>query len=282
MITWLDTRCNALMKQWYADGTADTVARLSGWHPFPGLPLPSIAWLQGEPARRSCRSRLLPGPRRLPDSPPDRLSRHRSLGRGRNAAGRHQRGAVERGAVRARRGEPAAQAELGWAGRIIGAITDEVASPTGLPAGTPVVAGGMDQVCASMAMGNIVPGRYMLSTGTAWTITGTAERPDRTVIPSGLNISFHTVTNRWTVTQYVGGFGAIVDWWLQQAWQSPDPAGPIREEAALRLPGPGPRIERRRAATTCCSCRCPGRCRDRTACRARASWGWSSRTPGPT
>ena len=41
--------------------------------------------------------------------------------------------------------DPGLQAELGWAGRIIGEITAEVAALTGLPAGTPVIAGGNDQ-----------------------------------------------------------------------------------------------------------------------------------------
>ena len=28
--------------------TAARIRELSGWHPFPGLPLPVIAWLQAE------------------------------------------------------------------------------------------------------------------------------------------------------------------------------------------------------------------------------------------
>jgi xylulokinase len=224
MITWLDTRCNAMMKQWYADGTADTVAQLSGWHPFPGLPLPSIAWLRANRPDIHAASACYLGPadfliRRLTGRLATDLSAAAEMLLVDINDGRWNEELCALGGV-----QPAAQAELGWAGRVIGAVKDEVASVTGLAAGTPVVAGGMDQVCASMAMGNILPGRFMLSTGTAWTITGTVERPDRTVIPPGLNVSFHVVTNRWTVTQYIGGFGAIVDWWLQQAWQSLDPA----------------------------------------------------------
>ena len=37
--------------------------------------------------------------------------------------------------------EPAMQAALGWAGRVVGRITPEVAATTGLPADTLVVAG---------------------------------------------------------------------------------------------------------------------------------------------
>ncbi len=224
MITWLDGRCNALIKQWEADGTAAAVTRLSGWHPFPGLPLPSIVWLrQNRPEIHAAAVRYL-GPadfliRRLTGRLATDLSAAAEMLLVDVNAGRWSEELCTLGGVRAEM-----QADLGWAGRVIGGITAEVAALTGLPEGTPVVAGGMDQVCASMAMGNIRPGRFMLSTGTAWTITGTAERPDRTTIPAGLNISFHVVTQRWTMTQYIGGYGAIVDWWLQHAWQSPDPA----------------------------------------------------------
>lgn len=230
MITWLDTRCNAMMKQWYADGTADTVAALSGWHPFPGLPLPSIAWLKEHRPDVHAAAACYLGPadflnRRLTGCLATDLSAAAEMLLVDINEGRWNEALCALGGVDSR-----AQADLGWAGRVIGGITDAVAARTGLPGGTPVVAGGMDQVCASMAMGNIVPGRYMLSTGTAWTITGTAERPDRSVIPGGLNISFHVVTDRWTVTQYVGGFGATVDWWLQQAWQSADPAARLEKK----------------------------------------------------
>ncbi len=230
MITWLDTRCNALIKQWYADGTADTVARLSGWHPFPGLPLPSIAWLLANRPDVHAAAACYLGPadfliRRLTGCLATDLSAAAEMLLVDINEGRWNAELCALGGV-----NPAAQAALGWAGRIIGPITDVVAAQTGLPAGLSVVAGGMDQVCASMAMGNVRPGRYMLSTGTAWTITGTTERPDRAVIPSGLNVSFHTVTNRWTVTQYIGGFGAILDWWLQHGWQSPDPAAQLEKK----------------------------------------------------
>lgn len=230
MITWLDTRCNDLMQQWYADGTADIVTRLSGWHPFPGLPLPSIAWLKEHRPDVHARATCYLGPadflnRRLTGRLATDLSAAAEMLLVDINTGAWSEELCALGGV-----NPADQADLGWAGRIIGAITAEVAALTGLPAGTPVVAGGMDQVCASMAMGNTVPGRFMLSTGTAWTITGTAERPDRSVIPAGLNISFHTVTNRWTVTQYIGGFGALVEWWLQQGWQSADPAAAFEKK----------------------------------------------------
>ena len=49
---------------------------------------------------------------------------------------------------------------------------------TGLPSGTPVIAGGNDQPCAGLGMGMTEPGKVMLSTGTAWVIMSVVERRD--------------------------------------------------------------------------------------------------------
>ena len=48
MITWLDRRTDNLVARWQQDGTAERIRQLSGWHPFPGLPLPVVAWLRAE------------------------------------------------------------------------------------------------------------------------------------------------------------------------------------------------------------------------------------------
>ena len=46
VITWMDGRSQALVKQWQADGVAERVRQVSGWSPEPGLPLASIGWLR--------------------------------------------------------------------------------------------------------------------------------------------------------------------------------------------------------------------------------------------
>ena len=119
--------------------------------------------------------------------------------------------------------DPAMQAALGWAGRSIGPITPQVAADTGLPADTLVVAGGGDQPCACLGMGMFEPGQVALATGTAWVITGVTATPRLDQIPPAMDLSFHAAPQRWTVSQFLGGFGATVDWWLQQAWQPADP-----------------------------------------------------------
>lgn len=224
MITWLDRRTDDLVVRWQRDGTADRIRRLSGWHPFPGLPLPVIAWLAAERPDIYARARRYLGAA-------DFLI-HRLTGR----FATDLSAACEILMVGAESGEwhpelcaiggvdPSMQAELGWAGRIIGPITLEVANITGLSADTLVVAGGGDQPCACLGMGMTAPGRVALATGTAWVITGVTESRRVTDAPTTMDLSFHAAPERWTVSQFLGGFGATVDWWLQQTWQPADQA----------------------------------------------------------
>ena len=46
MITFLDQRSREIVAEWQAEGRIERIREMSGWRPFPGLPLPSIVWLQ--------------------------------------------------------------------------------------------------------------------------------------------------------------------------------------------------------------------------------------------
>ncbi len=223
MITWLDRRTDDLVARWQQDGTAERIRQRSGWHPFPGLPLPVVAWLRAERPDVHAQARRYLGAA-------DFLN-HRLTGR----FATDLSAACEILMVGAETGQwdaelcaiggvdPAMQAELDWAGRPIGPITPEVAAYTGLPADTLVVAGGGDQPCACLGMGMFEPGRVALATGTAWVITGVTKDRRVAQAPPAMDLSFHAAPGRWTVSQFLGGFGATVDWWLAQTWQPADP-----------------------------------------------------------
>jgi len=224
MITWLDRRTDDLVARWQRDGTAERIRQLSGWHPFPGLPLPVIAWLRSERPAIHARARRYLG---AADFLIHRLTGHFATDL--SAACEILMVGADTGAWDAELCaiggvDPAMQAELGWAGRPIGPITSEVAAATGLPGDTLVVAGGGDQPCACLGMGMTAPGRVALATGTAWVITAVTDTPRLDQIPPTMDLSFHAAPGRWTVSQFIGGFGATVDWWLAQTWQPADPA----------------------------------------------------------
>jgi xylulokinase len=234
MITWLDRRSDGIVARWQRDGTAERIRGLSGWHPFPGLPLPVIAWLRAERPDVHARAKRYLGAA-------DFLI-HRLTGRfatDLSAAceilmvgadnGRWNAELCAIGGV-----DPHMQAELGWAGRKIAPILREIAARTGLRPDTLVIAGGGDQPCACLGMGMTAPGRVALATGTAWVITGITESRRVADAPATMELSFHAAPERWTVSQFLGGFGATVDWWLQQAWESPDPARALGLKALYR------------------------------------------------
>ena len=226
MITWLDTRSQELMRQWYADGTAAVIRRLSGWQPFAGLPLPSIGWLkQHRPDVHASAKRFL--------GPADFLI-HRLTGRFATdlsassemllvdiKTGLWSPQLCQIGGV-----NPELQSDIGWAGRQLGEITAEVASLTGLPGGTAVIAGGNDQPCAGLGMGMTAPGKVMLSTGTAWVIMSVIEADTTAAVPEWVNLYFHAAPGRRLGGQLVGGFGATVDWWLKQTFLASNAAEP--------------------------------------------------------
>jgi xylulokinase len=234
MITWLDRRSDGIVAEWQRDGTAARIRELSGWHPFPGLPLPVIAWLLGERPDVHRRAKRYLGAadfliHRLTGCFATDLSAACEILMVGADDGQWNAELCAIGGV-----DPAMQAELGWAGRPIAPLLPAVAERTGLAANTLVIAGGGDQPCACLGMGMTAPGRVALATGTAWVITGITESRRVTDAPASMDLSFHAAPERWTVSQFLGGFGATVDWWLQQAWESPDPAHALGVKALYR------------------------------------------------
>ncbi len=235
MITWLDGRSQDIVAGWQVDGAVERIRELSGWRPFPGLPLPSIAWLKQNRPDIHVQARRYLGP---PDFCIHKLTGEFATDLSAGAemllvdlrTGEWSQELCDLVGV-----EPHYQSELGWAGRKVGETTAAIAELTGLPGGTPVIAGGHDQCCACLGMGMIDPGGVMLSTGTAWVITAVSERPDLDAIPQRMDLNFHAAPQRWTPSQYLGGYGATVEWWLDQGWQSPDPDGQLDRKRLFNL-----------------------------------------------
>jgi xylulokinase len=218
MITWLDTRSQELSRQWQADGTASTIRRLSGWQPFAGLPLPSISWLRQQQPDVHRKAKRFLGPadfliRRLTGRFATDLSAASEMLLVDIKTGLWSEELCEIGGV-----DPSMQSEIGWAGRKLGEISPQAAHLIGLPAGTPVIAGGNDQPCAGLGMGMTAPGKVMLSTGTAWVIMSVVNADTTEAVPEWVNLYFHAVPQQRLGGQLVGGFGATVDWWLHQTF----------------------------------------------------------------
>ncbi len=98
-------------------------------------------------------------------------------------------------------------------GQLIGKVMTSAAHATGLPEGTPVVAGGHDHVCAALAAGVVGSGPVLDSAGTAEAILFSLDAPilDDTASAAGVCCGYHTVRDRYYL---VGGVmsGAVTGW----------------------------------------------------------------------
>ena len=107
-------------------------------------------------------------------------------------------------------------AEIHAAHDVIGKVTAEAASLTGLAAGTPVVTGGGDMLCLLLAAGCTRPGRASDVTGTASDVSVFTEAP---VFDSRL-MNLHHVIPGWIPFGIIDSGGGALKWFKDSLCQS--------------------------------------------------------------
>lgn len=227
MLTWLDRRAESIVADWQADGTAARIRTLSGWHPHPGLPIATIAWLTRHAPQVTRRAaRYLGAHEFLVERLTGRCVT--DLSEGAEMLLLDQASAAWSDELCALAGiVPAQLAELAPAGTVTGPLLPAVVAATGLAPDLQVVVGGQDQCCAALGMGVAAPGELMLATGTAWVLTALAPPTPVAQVPAGMELNYHVAPGMFTLSQLLGGFGAAVEWWLETLLQ-PLPPGPAR------------------------------------------------------
>ncbi|GAB4442271.1 MAG: xylulokinase [Anaerolineae bacterium] len=227
IITWIDSRATGVVARWQADGTAETIRRVSGWHPQPGLGLAIAAWLrETQPATFAAAEHYfsandyilhcLSG-QKITD-----VSCANELLLMDVASGQWSAELCALAGIR-----PEQLSAPDWSGVAVGPVTPAVSKATGLPPDTLVVNSGHDHCCEALALGITEPGKLLLTCGTAWVITGVADSPSLAALPAAMDLNFHVLPNRWTVSQFLGALGPTVEWWLTHGLQSPDAAAPL-------------------------------------------------------
>ncbi|MCL4505923.1 MAG: FGGY family carbohydrate kinase [Chloroflexi bacterium] len=218
-ITWMDGRTESLVQEWMAEDFQSRVRAISGWNIHPGLPLATIAWLRrNNPALHAAVGRWLcmndyivhqltgqfitnpsnAGVTQLMDAASATWSAELC-----EMAGAH----------------PAQFSAIQPSGTSIGLVVSEVCRETGLSPDTLVINGGHDQSCTAMALGVLEPGQVLLASGTSWVVTGVVGGAIVSDIPAELDLNFHVVPNRWTISQSLGGLGASLEWLVRECWQ---------------------------------------------------------------
>lgn len=126
-------------------------------------------------------------------------------------------------------------------GTKVGEVTEKAAAETGLRAGTPVIAGAMDQVCAAIGAGNVTEGVLAENTGTCLAVTATSTAP--AFDPNGAVQVYTHFDNRYLLLAYNPTAAVVLKWFkdmfLQEYRQTLAPDKNIygaMTEAAAQVP----------------------------------------------
>lgn len=108
----------------------------------------------------------------------------------------------------------ATMADLVESGTLVGRVHAQAAARTGLPEGTPVVAGAHDHPCGALALGVVGEGDVLDSMGTSESILTVTERPTLRddLARSGYQQGVHPVPGRYYCNGGLYTAGAAVEW----------------------------------------------------------------------
>ena len=95
---------------------------------------------------------------------------------------------------------------------VVGRVTEEAAKETGLAAGTPVVAGGLDAACGTLGAGVVRPGETQEQGGQAG---GMSICIDEYAADPRLILSYHVAPDTWLLQGGTTGGGGVMRWFEQ-------------------------------------------------------------------
>jgi sugar (pentulose or hexulose) kinase len=221
LITWLDHRAENLITSWRETGLDQRIREISGWAPQPGLPLSVICDLrQSKPDVFANTDKFLSVHDFIvhqltgdyvtnPSMAGEMLLTDICTGQWASAL-------YDLAEIQIDQLSPIMPSET-----IIGAISTEICRQTGLPQGVSLINGGQDHACEALAVGIINPKSLLLACGTAWVINMVTTSPQVDDLPPEMALNYHVVPDRYIASQFLGGLGAGMEWWLDQFWQAP-------------------------------------------------------------
>jgi len=216
-LSWMDQWAVQELTEVSREAGAESIRQTTGWPLGPGLPRLHIRWLKQHcPAEFAATHRFLfvndfIG-QRLTGQPcmdPLNTSITHSMVL---ATGDWDARLLGFAGIRRDRLSP-----LQPSGTVIGSLHRAASEATSLPIGTLAINGAHDQYCAAVATGVTMPGRLLLSCGTAWLTLAVA--PDLpTGLRSGLVISRHAVAGCWEAIVSLGAVGTFLEWLADSVW----------------------------------------------------------------
>ena len=130
---------------------------------------------------------------------------------------------------------PSVVPTVGDSAEVLGRVTAEIATLTGLTEGTPVVGGGADNACGAAGVGAITPGEVVSSWGTSGTILAPTSEPR---VDPGLRAHTfcHVAPGVWYIMGVVLSAGGAFAWYRDQ-FARESSAQQLDAEAASVPPG---------------------------------------------
>lgn len=96
---------------------------------------------------------------------------------------------------------------------VVGTVSSKAAAETGLVAGIPVVAGGLDAACCALGAGVVKPGQTQEQGGQAGGMSILVDRP---LIHPKLILGYHVIPNLWLLQGGTVGGGGTLNWFNEQ------------------------------------------------------------------
>lgn len=225
MITWMDKRSDKIVRRIRQEGLESKIRSITGWWLDPGLPLSMIIWLkENRPEIFKKTERWLSLNDYIAFHLTGQFCTNPSCGAAMQLfniqTGDWSGRILDLAGIRREQLSP-----IKPSSDVIGYLTPQMSKNTGIKPDVPVINGGQDHSSEAIVLGMSSAGDTWLGTGTSWVINGIMEESAIEKVPAKMNLNYHTLPQRWTISQLLGGIGASLEWWLGLSW----------EEACLKI-----------------------------------------------
>lgn len=230
---WMDTRARYLCERVKEEIGADEIFRVAGNDFLPSYVTPKLLWFKEErPEVFQKTSKFLQSNSYIVMKLTGEMSQEYSQCYGLHFF--HMEKRTYDSALAEKMGlSPELMPKLYACDEIVGSVTKEAAEKTGLKAGTPVVAGGLDAACGALGAGVYRPGETQEQGGQAG---GMSICTDRALSHKALILGTHVVPGLWLLQGGTVGGGGTLKWFRQELGGGLS-FDELTEEAARVSPG---------------------------------------------
>ncbi len=210
---WMDTRARYLCERVKEEIGADEIFRVAGNDFLPSYVTPKLLWFKEErPEIFQKTSKFLQSNSYIVMKLTGEMSQEYSQCYGLHFF--HMEKRTYDSALAEKMGlSPELMPKLYACDEIVGSVTKEAAEKTGLKAGTPVVAGGLDAACGALGAGVYRPGETQEQGGQAG---GMSICTDRALSHKALILGTHVVPGLWLLQGGTVGGGGTLKWFRQE------------------------------------------------------------------